>query len=102
MTMTEEGLRWVVRLHPEETERPVNVFMYGETSQDVVVFSHRTGRWRVDPGLAARAAAEDRREGVRLSRTVDRSTAAHAAEQFGQTLPEDAEVLALMAASRHS
>ena len=45
--------------NPEETERPVNVFVYGETSQDVVVFSHRTGKWRVDPGLAAAATALD-------------------------------------------
>jgi hypothetical protein len=88
-------LRWAVLLH-EETGRPINVFVLASPTA-AVVYSHRAKTWRVDPEMVAVTSAEDRAEGTGRLRETDRAGAERAAEEFGTTLPSEAEIRQLLA-----
>lgn len=94
--MTEHPWRYEV-LQDEETGSPVNVLISGGTSPGVVMFSHKRRSWEEATGRAQARAVVDSAEGTRRTRQVDRTEAETAAARFGQTLPDESTVQALLA-----
>lgn len=85
---------WTTVLH-EETGRPINVFVQASSTR-AVVYSHRRGRWTVDPAMVNRVSWDAEVEGSGRLRATDRAGAEEAARQFGQTLPSDDELSRLL------
>lgn len=88
--------KWVVVLHAEE-RRPINVFVLAGSTR-AVTYNHRSKAWTVNPGMVNRMSWEDEVEGLDRLRTTDRAGAEAAAREFGQTLPDDAELARLLTA----
>ena len=85
---------WAIVLH-EDTRRPINVFVLAGPTR-AVVYSHRSGRWTVDPAMVDRVSWDAEETGSDRLRTTDRAGAEEAARTFGQTLPSDEELAHLL------
>lgn len=83
-------------LQDEETGVPVNVLASDGPVPGVVMFSHRRKVWEDATGRAQARAVVDLVEGTSPTRRVDRTEAETAAARFGQTLPDESALTALL------
>ena len=93
--MAEHPWRYEV-LQDEVTGSPVNVMASEGPVPGVVMFSHKRRIWEEATGRAQARAVVDSAEGTQRTRRVGRAEAETAAARFGQTLPDEPTLTALL------